>query len=160
MKVVIYAVGRLKRGAETELCERYIERINGQGRGQAIGPVSIVELTESQATKAATRKVEEATALCARITSGAFIIALDEHGKPSSSVNFSNKIKLIRDDGASELAFVIGGPDGHGDALKTAASQTLAFGPMTLPHGLARVILLEQVYRAITIMDGHPYHRV
>ncbi len=159
MKITVYAVGKLKRGVETELCDRYIERINGQGRGQAIGPVSIVELNESQAQQTSARKDEEAVALIARIAPGAHVIALDEGGKASSSIDFSRKIKSIRDDGISELAFVIGGPDGHGATLKTTAHHTLAFGPMTLPHGLARVLLLEQVYRAITILEGHPYHR-
>lgn len=159
MKIAVYAIGKLKRGVETDLCNRYIERIDGQGRGQALGPVTVVELNESQASHATTRKSDEAEALLARIPSSAYVIALDERGKAYSSVDFSNQIKMIRDNGNPELAFVIGGPDGHGDALKEAAQRRLAFGPMTLPHGLARAVLLEQVYRAITILDGHPYHR-
>ena len=160
MKVAVYAVGKLKRGVETELCDRYIERINGQGRAQAIGPVTLTELSESPATKAIARKAEEADALLARISKEACIVALDERGKARSSIDFTNKIKAMQDDGIGEIAFVLGGPDGHGDALKNAAHQIIGFGPMTLPHGLARVILLEQVYRAITILAGHPYHRV
>lgn len=159
MKIGVYAVGKLKHGVETELCDRYIQRINGQGRGQAIGPVSVVELSESQAARVDTRKSDEAAALTARVSSDARIIVLDERGKSLKSTDFANLIKQIRDEGAPELAFCLGGPDGHGEALKTAAHRTMAFGPMTLPHGLARVLLLEQIYRAITILDGHPYHR-
>jgi len=160
MKVVVIAIGRLKRGVETDLCERYIQRINGQGRGQAIAPVTVVELPESCTSNAAERKVEEAAALLAKVPTNAHVVALDERGKAQSSPDFATDIARIRDDGAPDLAFLIGGPDGHGEAVKTSANQTLAFGPMTLPHGLARVLLLEQIYRAITILDDHPYHRV
>jgi 23S rRNA (pseudouridine1915-N3)-methyltransferase len=64
----------------------------------------------------------------------------------------------LRDE-ALDVAFAIGGPDGHGDSLKAAAHFQLSLGRMTLPHGLARIVLTEQLYRAVTIMQGHPYHR-
>ncbi|MGI9406199.1 MAG: 23S rRNA (pseudouridine(1915)-N(3))-methyltransferase RlmH [Hyphomicrobiaceae bacterium] len=160
MKISIHAIGRLKQGSETELCNRYQDRIGSQGRSVAIGPVTICELVESRAADANERKASEAAELLQRIPSDAHRVALDERGKTLTSVDFANVIKQIRDDGARELAFAVGGPDGHGDALKAAAHRTLSLGPMTFPHGLARVLLLEQIYRAITILTNHPYHRI
>jgi len=159
VKLAVIAVGRLKRGVEAELCARYIDRINAQGRSQAIAPVAITELSESPAPGTTDRKNAEAADLIRRIPAQSYVMALDEHGKSHSSIEFATMLARIRDDGASDLVFVIGGPDGHGEALTSMADQTMAFGPMTLPHGLARVLLLEQLYRAITILEGHPYHR-
>jgi 23S rRNA (pseudouridine1915-N3)-methyltransferase len=86
-------------------------------------------------------------------------VALDERGKALSSDAFARLMGHKRDDGVASLAFLIGGPDGNGKAVLDAADLTLSLGSMTLPHGLARVVLIEQVYRAVTILSGHPYHR-
>ena len=96
----------------------------------------------------------------AALPAGAVIIALDETGKTRTSVAFSQELQELRDAGTADVAFAIGGPDGHGPALLDAARLTLALGPMTWPHQIARVLLAEQIYRAITIASGHPYHRV
>ena len=84
---------------------------------------------------------------------------LDERGKALTSPAFAQLLGKIRDDGAGTLAILIGGPDGLAPAVREAAHIKLSFGAMTLPHGLARIVLAEQLYRAATILAGHPYHR-
>ena len=87
------------------------------------------------------------------------IVALDERGETPSSRAFAEKLGRWRDTGTVGVAFLIGGADGHSDIVRNRADYLLSFGRMTLPHFLARVILAEQIYRAKTILDGHPYHR-
>jgi 23S rRNA (pseudouridine1915-N3)-methyltransferase len=89
----------------------------------------------------------------------ATVVALDEHGAEWSSVDFAGRVGGWRDDGVAELAFAIGGADGHAPELLKRAAATVAFGRMTWPHRLARVMLVEQIYRAQQIIAGHPYHR-
>ena len=159
MRLIIAAIGRLKDGAERDLCDRYIERLQASGRGQAIGPLTVIELSESRAQTADLRKVDEAQRLL-EATKGAEVrIVLTEGGKSLSSEAFARGLALHRDGAVKTLALLIGGPDGHGPAALQAASLLLTLGPMTLPHGLARVVLAEQLYRAATILAGHPYHR-
>jgi 23S rRNA (pseudouridine1915-N3)-methyltransferase len=160
MRIHIACVGRLKTGPERILFERYEDRIGKAGRSVSIGPLSVIELAESRAQRGDDRKAEEARALLAALPAGAVIIALDETGKARSSAAFSQELAQLRDAGTADVAFAIGGPDGHGPALLEAARLTLALGPMTWPHQIARVLLAEQIYRAITIASGHPYHRV
>ena len=157
MRILIAAVGRLKDGAETLLVERYVERLMSRIAG--IGPVTISEIPEARQSSAAGRKADEAERLLRAAAKADFRIALDERGKALSSDAFAKLLGRKRDDGTATLAFLIGGPDGHGKAVTDAADLTLAIGPMTLPHGLARVVLVEQTYRAATILSGHPYHR-
>ena len=90
----------------------------------------------------------------------AFIVSLDERGKALTSAAFADLLRRQSDDGCKSMAFLIGGPDGHGPAVAAAARLSLSLSAMTLPHGLARVVLAEQLYRASTILAGHPYHRV
>jgi 23S rRNA (pseudouridine1915-N3)-methyltransferase len=157
MRVLIAAVGRLKDGAETVLVDRYVERLAPRIGG--IGPVSIVEIPEARQSSTAPRQADEAGRLLRAAAKADFRIALDERGKALSSDAFAKLLGRKRDDGIAILAFLIGGPDGHGKAARDAADLTLSLGPMTLPHGLARVVLAEQIYRAVTILSGHPYHR-
>lgn len=159
MRFSIIAVGRLKAGPETELADRYAKRIGTGGRALGLGPISIVELPESRDSSADLRKQDEAARIIAKVSDGAVIVALDEHGRNPTSTGFSDLVARYRDDGNGELAFLIGGADGHGKRVLEGAQETLALGAMTLPHGLARVVLLEQLYRATTILSGHPYHR-
>ena len=158
MRVLIAAVGRLKDGAETVLVDRYMERLAPRIAG--LGPIAISEIPEARQGGAAARKHDEAERLLRAAAKADFRIALDERGKALSSDAFAKLLGRKRDDGIATLAFLIGGPDGHGKAATDAADLTLSLGPMTLPHGLARVVLVEQVYRAATILSGHPYHRV
>jgi 23S rRNA (pseudouridine1915-N3)-methyltransferase len=159
MRLSVIAVGRLKDSAERGLVDRYVERLDRVGRGVGLGPVEEVERGESRKDTAGARRAEEAAAMMARVAEGARVVALDAGGKQLSSEKFAALIGDWRDSGVSRSCFLIGGPDGHGEAVVAAADLTLALGRMTLPHGLARVVLAEQLYRAATILAGHPYHR-
>jgi 23S rRNA (pseudouridine1915-N3)-methyltransferase len=158
MKVTIAAVGRLKAGAERELADRYRERAAAAGRrlGLTFGQI---EIAESRAGDAGLRKEQEADALLAGLSPGAVIVALDETGRGLTSRDFAERIEKWRDSGIGEVCLAIGGPDGHGKALLGRASLVLALGPMTWPHQIARALIAEQLYRAVTILAGHPYHR-
>lgn len=158
MKIVIGAVGRLKAGPERQIAARYQERFDGIGRALALGPLSTIEIDESRARRPDDRKADEAARLLAAV-GPATLVALDEGGKTLTSEAFARRLAALRDGGTPALAFLIGGADGHGEAARSAASLTLAFGPMTLPHQIVRLILAEQLYRAATILAGHPYHR-
>jgi 23S rRNA (pseudouridine1915-N3)-methyltransferase len=157
MRVLIAAVGRLKDGAEKVLVDRYVERLAPRAGG--IGPVSIAEIPEARQSSAAARQADEAERLVRAATKADLRIALDERGKTLSSDAFAKLLGRKRDDGIGTLAFLIGGPDGHGKAALDGADLTFSLSPMTLPHGLARVVLAEQIYRAVMILSGHPYHR-
>jgi 23S rRNA (pseudouridine1915-N3)-methyltransferase len=146
-------VGRLGKSPEAGLASDYAERASAAGRALGLGPVSIVEVEARKPGKAA-----EAEALRAQIGQ-AHLVACDERGKALTSRAFAEKIARLRDDGVRELAFVIGGADGLDPALVSEARETIAFGVQTWPHALARAMLAEQVYRAVTILSGSPYHR-
>ncbi len=157
MKISILAVGRLKSGAEQTQFNRYYDLFNAAARNLCITPLTIVEIGESRAQTPEERKEDEAQELLSKL--GAHrLIALDESGKELSSYEFTAMFSRLRDE-ALDVAFAIGGPDGHGELLKSAAHLQLSLGRMTLPHGLVRIVLAEQLYRALTIMQGHPYHR-
>lgn len=159
MRVSLIAVGRLKDSAERGLADRYIGRFDRLGRGIGLGPLDEVELGEGRAQQAAARRDEEAAAMLARVPERARIVALDAGGRPLTSEAFAALIGQWRDGGVPVAAFLIGGPDGHGSAVTGAADLMLSLGSLTYPHGLARVVLAEQLYRAATILAGHPYHR-
>jgi 23S rRNA (pseudouridine1915-N3)-methyltransferase len=158
MRIVIAAVGRLKRGPEVELAERYRERAVKSGRGIGLRSLDVIEIAESRARDAQRRILEESIALANIIPERAATVLLDPRGEPLDSNGF---VKRLRgwNDGGRDVAFVIGGPDGLSPTLSEGATVHLAFGALTWPHQLVRVMLLEQIYRAITIMSGHPYHR-
>ena len=159
MRLTICAVGRLKAGPERDLIARYAERLNAAGRSLALGPLDIIEIEESRARRPEDRKAEEAGKLLAA-AGAAPIVLLDEHGPSLASEAFAERLAAWRDGGTSALAFLIGGADGHGEAAKAKAALTLSFGKMTWPHQIVRMLLAEQLYRAATIIAGHPYHRV
>lgn len=160
MRLIIAAIGRMKDGPERELAARYVERARQAGRALGFTALDEVELPESRARDAAERKREEAAALLKAIGPDALIVALDERGSALTSPAFASKIGQWRDDGARTLAFVIGGADGLDSTLHSSAKLTLALGTLTWPHQLARILIAEQIYRAMTILSGHPYHRV
>ena len=159
MRLIIAAVGRLKDGAERELLERYRDRFADLGKRLGFGPIAWHEPAESRAATAAKRCAEEGAALLKLARDADTIIALDERGKALTSQAFAQLLGKIRDDGAGTLAILVGGPDGLAPAVRDAARIKLSFGAITLPHGLARIVLAEQLYRAATILAGHPYHR-
>lgn len=158
MKLHLVAIGRLKEAAERELVERYRTRLEGLGRALGVGPLRISELPESRLASAAQRREDEAARLLSAVVRADAIWPLDEKGRPVASRELSTSIGQARDRGVTELALLIGGPDGHGPAA-LAAGPPLSLGRLTLPHGLARVVLAEQLYRAVTLLAGHPYHR-
>lgn len=159
MKLVIAAVGRLKDGPERLLFDRYAGRLQSAGRAVGLGPLTVIELSESRAALAPARKALEAAELLGRAPGNARLAALDETGCALTSLAFAGRLRTWRDAGASCAAFLLGGPDGHGQDVLDRADLALSLGPMTLPHGLARVVLAEQLYRAATLLAGHPYHR-
>jgi len=159
VKLILGAVGRLKAGPERDLAARYLERARAAARPLGFSGPQVRELEESRARRAEDRKAEEAKALAALLPPGARIVALDERGASLSSENFAASMGKARDDGAPALALFIGGPDGLDEDIRKRAHLTLAFGAMTWPHQLVRVMAAEQIYRAITILSGHPYHR-
>lgn len=159
MRIMLAAVGRLKDAEEREIVARYQKRFDQTGRSLGLGPLEIVDLPESRASEATARKDDEAVRLLKLAANAEWKIALDERGQSLSSEAFAKLIAQRRDGGVKAAAFLIGGPDGHGKAALAAAPTKLSLGAMTLPHGLARVVLTEQLYRAATILAGHPYHR-
>ncbi len=158
MRLALIAVGRLKDGPERELCERYRERAATLGRGLGFSGPEIVEIAESRGRRPDERKRDEAAAITAKLSPG-LVIALDERGKSQGSDAFATRIAAARDAGTASASLVIGGADGLADEIRAAAGLTLAFGALTIPHQLVRVLALEQLYRTMTILAGHPYHR-
>jgi 23S rRNA (pseudouridine1915-N3)-methyltransferase len=158
MLITIAAVGKLKAGPERELFERYVARAAAAGRSLGL-TFATREFSESRAASAPARKNQEAATLLGTLTPGAALVALDEGGKNLDSRTFAERLARWRDEGGGNLVMAIGGPDGHGAALLEKSSLRVAFGPMTWPHQLARLMLAEQLYRAVTILSGHPYHR-
>lgn len=159
MRLVVAAVGRLKDGGERDVIARYKKRIQAAGPAVALTDFDEIEMPESRAATSLVRKDDEARRLLKSCSDADLRIALDEHGKSLSSQAFASWLGERRDSGIRTAAFLIGGPDGHGSDLLTKADLRLQLGAMTLPHGLARVVLVEQIYRALTLLAGHPYHR-
>ncbi|KKB07652.1 23S rRNA (pseudouridine(1915)-N(3))-methyltransferase RlmH [Devosia chinhatensis] len=158
MRLSIAAVGRMKNGPERELVARYLERASFSGKPLALTGFDVVELSESRASSAAARRAEEARAIRAALPDG-MVVALDERGKAVTSESFANQLGRWRDDGRSAVGFVIGGADGIDPDLVKDADLVVSFSPMVWPHQLVRIMLAEQLYRATTILAGHPYHR-
>jgi 23S rRNA (pseudouridine1915-N3)-methyltransferase len=158
MKIVVACIGRLKAGPERELFDRYWSRFQALGRVHGFGPCSCREFPESRAGSVEQRRVDEAARLIAA-GGNARLVALDETGSATTSVAFARFLLEQRDAGGGGLALLIGGADGLDPDVRRQARLVLSLGAMTLPHGLARVLLAEQLYRAATIIAGHPYHR-
>jgi len=154
MKVRIAAVGRLRSGAEADLIADYRTRFDRTGRALGLGPLDIRELEARKGGMEAEADLLRKATIDARP-----IIALDERGKTLTSPQFAEQLARWRDDGAPEACFLIGGADGLSPALRDQADHKLSFGKMVWPHMLARAMLVEQLYRAASIMAGSPYHR-
>ena len=159
MRIIVAAVGRLKQGPETELAERYRKRAGQTGRSLGLRDVEIIEIRESRADEPAKRMLEESIALANVIPQGAAVVLLDSRGDNLDSAGLAALIGRWRGDDRAAAVFVIGGADGLADSLRDRATLRLAFGTATWPHQLVRIMLLEQLYRATTILTGHPYHR-
>jgi 23S rRNA (pseudouridine1915-N3)-methyltransferase len=159
MRLLVISIGRLKQGPERELAERYRERFDDIGRKLGFRGLEIHEVPESRARDAATRIIAEATAITAAIPEKSVLVALDERGDNIDSTAFARHLGRWRDESVANTIFVIGGADGLSPDLRRKAKLRIAFGSATWPHQMVRVMLLEQIYRAATILAGHPYHR-
>jgi len=159
MRIVLICVGRLKAGPERELFARYFKRLTETARGVGISGVDLREVDESRARRPEVRREEEAAAIVAAAPPGAGLVALDERGASSTSEEWAADVARARDAAQPSYPVVIGGPDGLSASLRGKARRVVAFGPMTWPHQLVRVMASEQLYRALSILSGHPYHR-
>jgi 23S rRNA (pseudouridine1915-N3)-methyltransferase len=162
MRILIAAVGKLKAGPEQALFDGYVKRLSW--------PVILREVETKGRLAGAELRAREGELLLAALDraarggkpgrkAGQRLLALDERGPELASAAFATRLAAWRDQGAEEIAFVIGGADGLDQALRDQADGLIAFGRMTWPHMLARVLLAEQIYRAQQILAGHPYHR-
>lgn len=159
MRITLFAVGRLKKGPESELSGRYLDRFAKSGGALGLDFARTVEVVESRAPSADLRKREEAEMLARHMPDGAALILLDERGKTPDSPGFADMLARLRDDGRRDLVLAIGGADGLDPDLHAKADAVISFGRMTWPHQLVRIMVAEQLYRAVTILSGHPYHR-
>ena len=159
MRLWIYAIGHMRGTPEGQLCEDFCDRARKLGRNMGIAAVVLEELAVSKQRSAEARMKDEAERLSARLPEGAHIVLLDARGKGMTSGDFAEMLGSLRDVGTKDMAFVIGGPDGLAPLPGKKSGRSLAFGPQTWPHLLARALLTEQLYRALTILAGHPYHR-
>lgn len=153
MKLSLIAIGKPGRGPEAALADDYARRASLAGRPLGLGPLELIDLEPRKAGKAPEAE------LILGAAEGAHLIACDERGKAWSSRAFAEHLALLRDRGERRLAFAIGGADGLDESVRERAGSLLAFGPQTWPHALARAMLAEQLYRAVTILAGSPYHR-
>ena len=153
MIITLLTVSKLGRAPEAALARDYADRATASGRALGLGPVEVLEVAARKPGKGA-----EGDVLLTHLKD-AYVIACDEHGQALASRAFAGKIAKLRDDGRRKLVLIIGGADGLAPEVLARADETLAFGPQTWPHALARAMLAEQVYRAVTILAGGPYHR-
>jgi 23S rRNA (pseudouridine1915-N3)-methyltransferase len=150
MQVIIAAIGRDRAGPTRDLFDEYCRR--------SPWPIRLVEITPRSSGSLERRLREEADRLLQAVPPSAALIALDEAGRQLDSAGLARRIARWQEEHGT-LAFVIGGPDGLAKNVLDQAEATIAFGRMTWPHRLVRVMLAEQIYRASTILSGHPYHR-
>jgi len=160
MRIGLFAVGRLKAGPEKDLAARYLDRFAKAGPAIGLELSKVAEVAESRASNSDTRKREEAALLLKSLPDAGVLILLDERGKALDSEAFANLVGDYRDQGKRDLTIAIGGADGLDPALYDRADATICLGKMTWPHQLVRILIAEQLYRAVTILSGHPYHRV
>jgi 23S rRNA (pseudouridine1915-N3)-methyltransferase len=151
LKLTIACIGRAGRGPERDLYEHYAGRIRW--------PLTLRELEERKKLPPAELVRREGELLLRAVPDKSMLVALDRRGKVLDSEAFAKRLERWRDDGLADMAFMIGGADGHGEPLLRKASLVLSFGAMTWPHLLARAMLAEQIYRAQQLLAGHPYHR-
>lgn len=158
MRLQVVAIGRLKSGPERDLTARYRDRAAAIGRALGFSGPDVMETPESRARRADDRRAEELVGLRGRL-SGTVVVLFAEGAASMSSADFAAWLASGRDAGRAGASFTIGGPDGTHPELEAQADLAVSFGRMTLPHGLVRVLVCEQIYRALTILAGHPYHR-
>jgi 23S rRNA (pseudouridine1915-N3)-methyltransferase len=159
MRLALVCVGKLKAGPERLLFDRYLKRLMESARGAGLAGVDVREIGESRARRPEERRAEEGAAILAAAPKGGALVLLDERGPSVASEEWAADIGRARDASRPVYAVAIGGPDGLDPSLGAAAHRIVSFGAMTWPHQLVRVMAGEQLYRAVTILAGHPYHR-
>lgn len=153
MKIHLIAVSRIKRGPERELVDDYIDRAAKMGAGLGVREVKEIEV------EAGGSQAQECERLQAKIPDGAHVILFDETGKDVGSIEFSSSLEKRKDQGCPAVVFLIGGADGYTEEMKDAYPDKIRMGRLTWPHKLVRVLAAEQIYRALSLMAGTPYHR-
>lgn len=156
MKFTIVAVGKLKERFWADACAEYLKRLQPYARTSV---KEVADIDPARAGGIEPAREKEGAAILAALSEGTHVVLLAIEGKERSSVSFSQRIDTLALAGKSDISFVIGGSDGVSPAVQARANETLSFGPITLPHNLARVVLLEQLYRAQKISRGEPYHK-
>jgi 23S rRNA (pseudouridine1915-N3)-methyltransferase len=159
VRLLILCIGQARGTSEGALTDDYVGRAANMGRRLGISDVAVEELAVSKARETSKRIQDEAERLARRMPEGAQVILLDAKGKGMTSEDFAEMLGALRDAGTRTLVFVVGGPDGLAPLPGIKPGRSLAFGPQTWPHLLVRAMLSEQIYRAATILAGHPYHR-
>ncbi|MEQ8504792.1 MAG: 23S rRNA (pseudouridine(1915)-N(3))-methyltransferase RlmH [Rhodospirillales bacterium] len=152
MRITIIAVGRRKQGPEQDLFDQY--------KGRLPWPLDLKLVEEKKPLSGDALKAREAELLLGALPDGATVVALDERGTSDTSPRFAQRVGAWRDDGARDLAFLIGGADGLAEEVRRRATFVMSLGKQTWPHQLVPALLAEQLYRAHAILTGHPYHRV
>ena len=155
IRITVVAVGKLKERFWADACAEYLKRL------KAYAKVEVKEIADIDPAKAGgvdAARDREGSAVLAAIPEQSHAILLAIEGKERSSEGLARRLDSLALAGTSDLTFIVGGSDGVSDAVRTRANEQLSFGPITLPHNLARVVLLEQVYRAFKISRGEPYH--
>lgn len=150
LKIDLIVVGRLRKGPLFELCQHYLKMTKWS--------VTLYEV-ESKYNAASQRQGDEERRIIEKIDANAFVVVLDERGEGLRSLDFAKTIENLQNNGERHIQFIIGGADGLTQNVQGRANLLLSFGHQTWPHMLARVMLLEQIYRCQQILDGHPYHR-
>jgi 23S rRNA (pseudouridine1915-N3)-methyltransferase len=159
MRLTIAAVGRSRELPEQALCDVYCERARVIAPKLGFSKIDLVVVDTSRAATPDARMKEEAENLGRKLPESAHRTVLDEAGRTMTSDALAKRLRQLADAGTRDLAFIIGGPDGLAPSLRDGAHERLAFGPQTWPHLLVRAMLAEQIYRALAILSGHPYHR-
>lgn len=153
MHITLISVGKLKTGPEKALVDDYVSRFNKSGPSIGLRSLKLVDLASGGGLDAEGKLILNA------VPPGAHVLRLDEHGAALTSVKFANQIAQLRDRGTTQLCFLIGGAEGYSEAVRAAYPNTLALGPQTWPHRLVKAMLSEQLYRAVSLLAGLPYHK-
>ena len=159
MRISILAIGQDKSGPETALAEDYLQRIERLGRSVGITAARSQSFTEAKHPTPAERKEQEGQKLLKAAGNKCKLVVLTERGRQFTSTGFADWIGTELHNATAEVCFLIGGPDGHAKTLEDRADMMLSLGDMTWPHRLARAMVMEQIYRSVTILANHPYHR-
>ena len=153
MHIQIISVGKPKSGPEKDLADDYAVRFKKAGPNIGFRSLKLHDLPNGGGL------IAEGSKLLGAVPKGASVLRLDEHGPQLTSVAFSERLAKLRDAGTDTLCFLIGGAEGYSDEVRAAFPKTLALGPQTWPHRLVKAMLTEQLYRAVSLQAGLPYHK-